>query len=226
MTSADFCFVFREEPVEFVVSEFGEVEAVRRSQLGPKLCGTHWSPERIGPAYRLVVPRYVALLRAINTPGRNIKMDRLRSAFEATGCESVETFIASGNVIFDGSGPVDVGAIESALAAEAGFEIPVYLRTGEEVVAVADRRPFGSADGEVEISFLPATPDPGAVNELLATATGSDRLAVIDREVYWLHNGPRREPAHSEVEVMRILDMPTTQRSDRTVRRIADKYLR
>lgn len=45
--------------------------------------------------------RHVALLRAINVGGRTVKMDVLRGACEALGLTSVETFIASGNVIFE-----------------------------------------------------------------------------------------------------------------------------
>jgi len=90
----------------------------------------------------------VAFLRAINTPGRNVKMDRIRTAVESAGHDNVDTFIASGNVIFDADGGVDVGEIEAALEAEVGFAIPVYLRNAAEVIAVADAEPFdGVADG-------------------------------------------------------------------------------
>jgi uncharacterized protein (DUF1697 family) len=166
------------------------------------------------------------LLRAINTPGRTVKMDRVRTAFESVGLDDVSTFLASGNVIFDATDPLDAPAIEAALESLAGFPIPIYVRTTEELIAVADGRPFGEEGGDYEVSFLPAEPDAAAVAELVATATGSDRLAVVAREVYWMHSGPRRESAHSEETVMKILGMPTTQRSIRTIRRIADKYLR
>ena len=172
------------------------------------------------------MPRYVAFLRAINLPGRNVKMDRLRSTFESLGFEHVETFIASGNIIFDAEEGDHTQRIETALEAEVGFPIPVYLRTADEVIAVADSHPFGHTDGEIEVSFLPAEPDPEGVGELIDTATGSDRLAVVGREVYWLHSGPRAESEHREATVVKILAVPTTQRSTRTVQRIADKYLR
>ena len=45
------------------------------------------------------MPKYVALLRAINVGGHTVKMDRLRRLFEELGFKNVETFIASGNVI-------------------------------------------------------------------------------------------------------------------------------
>ena len=43
--------------------------------------------------------RYAAFLRAINVGGHIVKMDRLRTLFEAAGFRGVETFIASGNVV-------------------------------------------------------------------------------------------------------------------------------
>ncbi len=47
------------------------------------------------------MPRFIAFLRAINVGGRTVKMDGLRRLFAALGFSSVETFIASGNVVFE-----------------------------------------------------------------------------------------------------------------------------
>ena len=47
------------------------------------------------------MPKYFAFLRAINVGGHTVKMDYLRALFEALGFANVETFIASGNVIFE-----------------------------------------------------------------------------------------------------------------------------
>jgi uncharacterized protein (DUF1697 family) len=45
--------------------------------------------------------RFIAFLRAINVGGHTVKMDDLRQLFEALGFSGVETFIASGNVVFE-----------------------------------------------------------------------------------------------------------------------------
>ncbi len=154
-------------------------------------------------------------------------MERLRAIVEETGVKNVATFIASGNVIFDASVPDDViERLEHALRGALGFDVPVYLRTASEIVAVADQRPFGEEEDNLEISFLPNLPDPLDVESLITATGGNDRLAVIDREVYWSHVGPRQESDHSEARVMRTLGMQTTQRSARTVRRIAERYFR
>jgi len=171
--------------------------------------------------------RYVAFLRAINGGGRTVKMDRLRSVVESVGADNVSTFIASGNVILDADSNKDLtGRIESVLEDELGFEVAVFLRTSRELIAVADLRPFTEPEHNLEISFLPSEPKPSAAKLLVSNAHGSDRLAVIGPEVYWSHVGPRSESDHSETQVVRTLGMVTTQRSAKTVRTIADRFLR
>jgi uncharacterized protein (DUF1697 family) len=45
--------------------------------------------------------KFVALLRGINVGGKNkVPMAELKACFEELGCENVQTYIASGNVIF------------------------------------------------------------------------------------------------------------------------------
>jgi uncharacterized protein (DUF1697 family) len=45
--------------------------------------------------------KHIAFLRAINVGGHTVKMDTLRQLFESLGFTNVETFLASGNVIFE-----------------------------------------------------------------------------------------------------------------------------
>lgn len=154
-------------------------------------------------------------------------MDRLRAIVRGAGFENVATYIASGNVIFDAQPSSELAdRMEAALSHGLGFEVPVYLRTSAEFIEIADRDPFNGAPGSLEVSFLPGPPDLEAARRLLDTATGTDRLAVIGREVYWLHDGPRAMSKHKESTVVRLLGMPTTQRSSSTVRKIADRFLR
>ena len=169
--------------------------------------------------------RYVALLRAINTPPRHVKMDRLRAVLEGLGFDNVETFIASGNVIFDTDDTDLAARIEQALSAELGFDVPTLVLTADEAIATVDEQPFTGA-AHVEISFLFTLPTPEAVEELEAAATGADRLAVVGRRLYWSRSGPREESDHSEARVVRILGTQTTRRSLSTIEGIVDKFLR
>ncbi|MFQ5516324.1 MAG: DUF1697 domain-containing protein [Acidimicrobiia bacterium] len=169
--------------------------------------------------------RFVAFLRAINTPPRHVKMERLRAVFESLEFDHVVTVIASGNVVFD-TNDVPIGAkIETALHAELGFDVPTFLRRAADVIAIPQACPFPDG-GDVEVSFLAEEPDAGEARALEATASGSDRLAVVGRELFWSHAAPRRDSSHSEARVVRLLGMATTRRSLRTVRRIADELRR
>ena len=92
------------------------------------------------------MPRYVAFLRAINVGGRTVKMDRLRTAFDGMKLQRVETFIASGNVLFDARiDDTDTleKRIEKALRRELGYDVLTFVRSPAEVAAAAICEPFG-----------------------------------------------------------------------------------
>src|ERR1043166_2432444 len=94
---------------------------------------------------RAISRRLVAFLRAINVGGHTVTMERLRKEFEGMGFSGVETFIASGNVIFTAraGNPAALGKkIEARLRAALGYEVATFVRTAEEVAAVAGYQPF------------------------------------------------------------------------------------
>ncbi len=83
--------------------------------------------------------RYFAFLRAINVGGHVVKVDRLRQIFESLGVSSVETFIASGNVIFESTSKsvrILEKRIESGLREALGYEVVTFAsaRTGDLLV--------------------------------------------------------------------------------------------
>jgi len=75
----------------------------------------------------------VAFLRAINVGGRVVKMHRLRTLFVDEGFANVETFIASGNVVFDlppaKKAPALERTIEAMLRNALGYEVSTFVRT-------------------------------------------------------------------------------------------------
>jgi len=81
--------------------------------------------------------RYFAFLRAINVGGRSVEMNKLSEIFEKRGLEAVDTYIASGNVLFE-SETKDTAAltsvIEKNLKKSLGFDVPTFFthhgRTG------------------------------------------------------------------------------------------------
>ena len=178
--------------------------------------------------------RFIAFLRAINVGGHIVKMEALRGHFEALGLKDVETFIASGNVIFASSSR-DAGAlerrIEDHLRTSLGYEVKTFIRTEPELAAVAQYKPFKALQlasaAALNVGFLagPLTADAG--KSLMALKTEIDDFHVNGREVYWLlHRKKQSESTFSNVRFEKLIQASITFRGINTVTKLAANYVR
>jgi uncharacterized protein (DUF1697 family) len=175
------------------------------------------------------MPRYIAFLRAINVGGHTVKMDRLRALFGELGLGRVQTFIASGNVIFD-SPSEEAGALEERierhLEQALGYEVGTFVRTPAELSAVvaAAPEPAGQA---LTVLFLKASPEAGPEAEMLRKIEGlrsaADDFQARGREVFW-RCGTRTSDSPAGVLLGRIVGKRGTMRNVTTVRKLAVKY--
>jgi uncharacterized protein (DUF1697 family) len=176
--------------------------------------------------------RYAAFLRGINVGGHRITNDELRKACEAVGLEGVATFRASGNVMFADQDDQDrdaiVDRIESGLGETLGYEVPVFLRTAAEVTAIASHQPFpaklvAASAGKLQVSLLAEKPSAQAKKTVLALADDEDRLALRDRELYWLPSGGLMESQLDQNAVEAALGL-STRRTKGTMEQVAAKF--
>lgn len=174
--------------------------------------------------------RYVAFLRGMNLGGRRITNEGLRSHFEALGCEGVAIFRASGNVVFakDGRPAELTEQLEEGLGKELGYEVPVFLRSAKQLLAITAQEPFGAKDlaaskGKPQIAFLVKKPSPAAAKRALALASDADLLVLDRRELYWLPEGGLSESDLDHGALAAALG-PMTIRTKGTVDQIAAKY--
>ncbi len=137
--------------------------------------------------------KYVAFLRAINVGGHTVKMDHLRRLFqEMEDFTNVETFIASGNVIFDSkskNAKALEGRIERTLEEKLGYKVATFIRSIPELAAVAQYKPFADCDAEgniLYITFIAGVPDDDSKQRLLSFVTETNDFHFHGREVYWL----------------------------------------
>jgi uncharacterized protein (DUF1697 family) len=178
------------------------------------------------------MPKYVAFLRAINVGGHTVKMDYLRRLFADLGLANVETFIASGNVIFDASSKSSRALekkIESCLLEALGYEVATFVRSTAELAEIAQYKPF--PDSEVTaaghtlyIGFMAAEPGDTAKQKLPSLATKVDDFHLHGREVYWLRRTKFSESEVSGALLAKTLGLPATLRNSTTVKKIASKY--
>jgi uncharacterized protein (DUF1697 family) len=175
--------------------------------------------------------KYIALLRAINVGGHTIKMDVLREIFEALGFSSVETFIASGNVIFE-TRSKDVPAleklIEQRLKDELGYEIATFLRTDSELANISKYKPFKQSEldkaGALNVAFLHEAPNNTAKRALMAYKSNIDDFHLHGCEIYWLCLKKQSESKFSNAMLEKALGMKSTLRGFNTIQKMAEKY--
>lgn len=180
------------------------------------------------------MPRYVAFLRGVNVGGRVVKMDALRRRFEKLGFDAVETFIASGNVVFETRSKSERAVrakIESDLEGALGYPVDTFLRTDAEVAAVAALhesdlfpRALWRTAHACNVGFLHAPLGREAVATLASYGNDVDAFATRGREWYWLSQARASESPFFKVPAERRLGVRATLRNLNTVRKLAAKY--
>lgn len=178
------------------------------------------------------MPKYVAFLRAINVGGHTVKMDQLRELFVSLGFRNVETFIASGNVIFDSPSKNTAALekkIETRLLQALGYQVATFIRSTAELAEIAQQQPFAASelnsDGDVlYIGFMAAVPSDAAKEKLLASRTKTDDFQLQNRELFWLLRTRFSDSEFSGGKLEKILGLSATLRNSTTVKKIAAKY--
>jgi uncharacterized protein (DUF1697 family) len=136
------------------------------------------------------MPKYVALLRAVNVGGTGkLPMAKLQAMCVDAGFTGVKTYIASGNVVFvSAAKPAKVKAeLEARLLAYARKPVGVIVRTAAEMQGVLDANPFPNAAGNRTIAIFLDEPPP---RDALAHASGvkNEEMRLGGREIY-VHYG-------------------------------------
>jgi len=177
------------------------------------------------------MPKYIAFLRAINVGGHNVKMDHLRSLFESLNLANVETFIASGNVIFDSKSKADLleRKIAKHLQESLGYAVATFVRSKDELVDVARFQPFSKAELEAKgnqlyVAFTANKFTVEVTKKLLGQRSEIDDFCLNGREVYWLYRRLAGESKFYGVPLEKTLGTQTTVRNINTIQRIVTKY--
>jgi uncharacterized protein (DUF1697 family) len=174
------------------------------------------------------MPRYFAFLRAINVGGHTVKMETLRELCGSFGLLEVETFIASGNLIFQ-SASQEPAALEqkiaSGLQSALGYEVATFIRSQAELIEIAEYQAFPPSDLQAaaafNIAFLSGPLDEAARDKLAALTTGMDRFVTHKREIYWLCQKKQSESTFSNAVLEKRLGLKSTLRGVSTIRKLA-----
>lgn len=174
---------------------------------------------------------YIALLRGINVGGKNmIKMAELKKMFEGLGLHRVQTYIQSGNVLFE-SEENDIvlrKRIEEEITAVFGLSIIVVLRTAEELKKIVADNPFSDEEiSAVEalsdkeclyVAMLLEEPTSEGIKSLGTYQNGGDTFRIEGREVYLLFDHSIRNSKLANN--LHRLGVPATVRNWKTVNKL------
>ena len=131
---------------------------------------------------------WIALLRGINVGGRNkIKMAELREALEQSGLDNVETYIQSGNLIFDSTSTriENEQLIHESIRERWTYDVPVMAVKASELRKSASANPFPSRDiVSIHLTILEKKPTRQLVSAVESLDIGDDEVVVKGRHVY------------------------------------------
>jgi uncharacterized protein (DUF1697 family) len=141
------------------------------------------------------VPTHVALLRGINLgPHKRVAMPALRKLVESLGHTDVATYIASGNVVFTGSGSTTTlaGELEKTIADELGVTCRVVVLTADELAEAAAANPYPDEPDPKRVHAVFLTGPAGAAarkrldqaRDRLGDKVGRDEAAIVGRVLY------------------------------------------
>ena len=145
--------------------------------------------------------KFIALLRGINVSGqKKIKMADLRQHLTDVGLEQVQTYIQSGNILFDSPGKtLDECAklIKDKIQAEYSFDVPVMMRTAADIAHIVGNNPMPDVPAEnyniYIVTLLDAEPTAEAKAEIPAEGPAGEQTKIIGREIYTFYpNGSGR----------------------------------
>ncbi|MDP1922832.1 MAG: DUF1697 domain-containing protein [Myxococcales bacterium] len=137
---------------------------------------------------------FVALLRGINVGGkRMLPMKDLVALFTKAGAMNVQTYLQSGNVVFDAkTAPAIVERVRSAIETKFGFDVPMVVRSGDALDGVVASNPFDDVE-HAHVVFLADAPMPAQVKALDPNRSPGDRFVVRGGDVFLhLPNGVAR----------------------------------
>lgn len=172
---------------------------------------------------------HVGLLRGINVGGRNkLPMGGLVEVFARAGAADVRTYIQSGNVVFRATVGAAAGiarGVSRGIRERFGIDVPVVVRTADELRRVAERNPFlpaGADAATLHVALLADEPVAGRVAQLDANRSPGDAFQALGREVYLhLPNGVARSKLTNNY-FDSVLGTVSTIRNWRTVLKLVE----
>lgn len=173
---------------------------------------------------------YIAILRGINVSGqKKIKMEDLRQSLAELNFHDIQTYIQSGNVIFQQqkSNPLDLARqIAHQISAKYGFEVPVIVKTIADLEHILHNNPFlkdrREDESRLHVTFLSEKPGEELLNNIKELDYKPDEFMISDQAIYlFCLNGYGRTKLTNNFFENK-LNVTATTRNWKTVNKLAE----
>jgi uncharacterized protein (DUF1697 family) len=161
---------------------------------------------------------YISLLRGINLGAhKQIKMPALKALYETLGLTKVQTYIQSGNVVFESDESAETLApkIQAAVEKEYGFLAETIVISRKELKAIIEANPFSDREAQfVHYTVLEAAPKPEVLEKLGEVQAENDEYRIIGRTIYlYCPNGYGRTKLNNNFWERKLKLVATTRNS-------------
>lgn len=169
--------------------------------------------------------KYLAILRGINVGGkRRLKMSDLKALFESLGFSKVQTYIQSGNVIFETSennSDQISKEIEKAILERYNYKVPVIIRTASELKKAIAANPYYVPEEKdvkgLHLTFLKAKPGENEIQKAMEANFAPDEFEILGKHIYLHCQGKYSDSKLSNTFFESKLKIPGTTRNWRTM---------
>ncbi|MGL1885463.1 MAG: DUF1697 domain-containing protein [Reichenbachiella sp.] len=172
--------------------------------------------------------KYIALLRGINVSGqKKIKMAELKEALTTQGLGDVQTYIQSGNIVFE-SALTEADAavlIQKCILDEFGFEVPTLVLRQDALPPIIADNPFVSKEEETKklyFCFLKVEPTMEGIQTLAAADTKGDEYYLIGQMLYLCYHSGAGKTKMDNNFLEKKLKVSATSRNWNTVNKLAE----
>lgn len=165
---------------------------------------------------------YISMLRGINVSGqKQVRMAELKRMYESLGFADVETYVQSGNVVFE-SKEQDAkklaNSIETGIEKMFGFSVPVLVRSADDFRRILESHPFRDEDPvRILVTFLYERPDPSKLEDISRYEDKVDKFAIGEQEIFLFCPGGYGRTKLSNTFFEKKLGVIATTRNWKTV---------
>jgi len=175
--------------------------------------------------------KYIAILRGINVGGhRKILMKDLRDLLQKLNFENVQTYIQSGNVIFEFDDKVSKPDIENqitnSIKTKYGFDVPVIVRKENDLFEILNSNPFIKSDdfdiNRLAITFLGEIPAADKVTLIEQIDFSPDKFKIIGNNAFVYCSGKYSESKITNQFFENKLKTNATTRNWKTIKKLCE----